>query len=157
MTGSGSITAQQQRSTFRMECSVATDIQAPAERVWSLLTDAPGMTAWNSTLTSIEGPIELGGTVKMRVPEAPGRTFTPKVTHFEANRMMEWREGNPLFLGVRTYRLTPAQDGGSTRFEMTEVFSGPLLPMIAGRLPDFGPIFERYAGDLKARAEVASG
>jgi hypothetical protein len=157
MTASGSITAQGSRSTFRRECSVATDIDAPAERIWSLLIDAPGMTDWNSTLTSIEGPIELGGTVKMQVPEAPGRTFAPKVTRFEANRMMEWREGNPLFLGVRTYTLTPAQDGRTTRFEMTEVFSGPMLPMIAGRLPDFVPIFERYATDLKARAESEVG
>jgi uncharacterized protein YndB with AHSA1/START domain len=154
MTESGSIAAHGSRSTFRMETSVATDIDAPVERVWSLLTDAPGMTGWNSTLTSIEGPIELSGTVKMRVPEAPGRTFAPKVTRFEANRMMEWREGNPLFLGVRTYTLTPGRDGHSTRFEMTEVFSGLMLPMIAGRLPDFGPIFERYATDLKARAEL---
>jgi uncharacterized protein YndB with AHSA1/START domain len=157
MTGSGSIKAQGSRSTFRMECSVATDIHAPPERVWSLLTDAPGMTGWNTTLTSIEGLIELGGTVKMQVPEAPGRTFAPKVTRFEANRMMEWREGNPLFLGVRTYTLTPAQVGGSTRFEMTEVFSGPMLPLIAGRLPDFVPIFERYSADLKARAEREPG
>jgi hypothetical protein len=153
MTGSGAITVQGSRSTFRMECSVATVIQAPAERVWALLTDAPAMTSWNSTLTSIEGPIELGGTVKMRVPEAPSRTFAPKVTRFEPNRMMEWREGNPLFLGVRTYTLTPAPDGGSTRFEMTEVFSGLMLPMVGGRLPDFRPIFAKYAADLKARAE----
>ena len=157
MTGSGSLTAQASRSTFRMECSVATDIHASTERIWSLLTDAPGMTDWNSTLTSIEGPIELGGTVKMQVPEAPGRTFAPKVTQFEANRMMEWREGNPLFVGVRTYTLTPAEDGRSTRFEMTEAFSGPMLPMIARRLPDFAPIFERYATDLKARAESEPG
>ena len=67
--------------------------------------------------------------------------------------MMEWREGNPLFLGVRTYTLTPAPDGVSTRFEMTEVFSGPMLPMVAGRLPDFRPIFAKYAADLKAHAE----
>jgi hypothetical protein len=139
-----------------MECSVATDIDAPAGRVWSLLTDAPSMTGWNSTLTSIEGPIELGGTVKMQVPEAPGRTFAPKVTRFEPDRMMEWRQGNPLFSGVRTYRLTPGQEGRSTGFEMTEVFRGPLLPMIAGRLPDFGPIFARYASDLKAAAERGS-
>jgi hypothetical protein len=140
-----------------MECSVATDIHAPPGRIWSLLTDAPGMTDWNSTLTSIEGPIELGGTVRMQVPEAPGRTFAPKVTRFEANRLMEWREGNPLFLGVRTYSLMPAQDSGSTRFEMTEVFSGLMMPLIAGRLPDFGPIFERYADDLKATAELDPG
>jgi hypothetical protein len=39
------------------------------------------------------------------------------------------------------------------RFEMTETFSGLMLPMIASRLPDFGPIFERYAADLRAGAE----
>ena len=26
-----------------------------------------------------------------------------------------------------------------------------MLPMAAGRLPDFKPIFERYAGDLKGK------
>jgi hypothetical protein len=32
-----------------------------------------------------------------------------------------------------------------------------MLPMIAGRLPDFGPIFERYAADLKTAAELEPG
>jgi hypothetical protein len=41
-----------------------------------------------------------------------------------------------------------------TLFEMTEVFSGVMLPLIAGRLPDFRPIFERYAADLKTAAET---
>ena len=31
--------------------------------------------------------------------------------------------------------------------------TGLALPMAAGRLPDFKPIFERYAADLKAAAE----
>ena len=57
-----------------------------------------------------------------------------------------WREGNPvMFLGVRTYSLTPGQDETATRFQMTEEFSGIMLPLIARRLPDFRPIFERYA------------
>jgi uncharacterized protein YndB with AHSA1/START domain len=148
------VTAMQTRSTFRLRCSVFTEIQAPPEKVWALLTRANGMVRWNSTLTSIEGDIELGGTVRMRVPEAPGRTFRVKVTRFETNREMVWRQGNPvMFLGVRTYQLTPRHDGTSTAFRMTEEFSGPLLPVIAGRLPDFGPIFERYATDLKSESE----
>ena len=155
MDAGGGIKARTSRSTFNRFCAVAVDIQAPAEKVWSLLTDAEGMTRWNSTLSSIEGPIELGGVVRMQVPEAPGRTFKPKVVRFEPNRGMEWREGNAMFLGVRTYSLTPQPDRGSTRFEMTEEFSGIVLPMVAGRLPDFGPIFERYAADLKAEAERA--
>ena len=158
MQDSGSIHAQQSRSTFRRECSVAVEIGAPAERVWAILTNAGDMTRWNSTLTSIEGPIELGSTVRMRVPEAPTRTFKPKVTRFEPNRAMEWREGNSvMFLGVRTYTLTPSADGLATAFRMTEVFTGLMLPMIGGRLPDFGPIFERYAADLKNEAERTAG
>jgi hypothetical protein len=37
---------------------------------------------------------------------------------------------------------------------MTEVFAGLMLPMIKGSLPDFGPIFEQYAADLKKAAEA---
>ena len=36
---------------------------------------------------------------------------------------------------------------------MTEVFSGVMLPMIKKGLPDFRPVFEAYAADLKKAAE----
>jgi uncharacterized protein YndB with AHSA1/START domain len=148
------ITAVKSRSTFRMQCAVSAEIKAPPEKVWALLTRTGDMVRWNSTLTSIEGSIEPGGTVKMQVPEAPDRIFKVKVTRFIPNQEMVWRDGNPaMFLGVRTYSLAPSTDGLATRFQMTEVFSGPMLPMIAGRLPDFGPIFEQYVADLKAEAE----
>ena len=148
------ITAAKTRSTFRMQCAVSAEIKAPPEKVWTLLTRVDDMVRWNSTLTSIEGTVEPGGTVTMQVPEAPDRTFKVKVTRLIPNREMVWREGNPvMFLGVRTYSLTPSEDGSATRFDMTEVFSGLMLPMIGGRLPDFGPIFEQYAADLKAEAE----
>ena len=154
MTASGQSHAQRSRSTFRRECSVATDIEAPPKIVWALLTDADDMARWNSTLTSIQGPIELGSTVRMQVPEAPDRTFQPNVTRFVPDKEMEWREGNSvMFLGVRTYSLTPKDGGRATACRMTEVFTGLMLPLIAGRLPDFGPIFERYAADLKTEAE----
>ena len=65
---------------------VSAEIHAPPENVWAILTRAEGMTDWNSTLTSLEGDIELGGTVRMQVPEAPGRTFTVKVTRFVPSR-----------------------------------------------------------------------
>jgi hypothetical protein len=103
------------------------------------------------------GAIELGGTVRMEVPEAPGQVFEIRVTTFVPPREMVWSQGNPIFFrGVRTYRLTP-QPTATTKFEMIEVFSGLALPMAASRLPDFKPIFERYAADLKAEAESGSG
>jgi len=148
------INAVKTRSTFRLQCSVSADIQARPDKIWTILTRVDDMVRWNSTLTSIEGNIELGGSVRMQVPEVPGRTFKVKVTRFVPNREMVWRDGNPvMFLGVRTYSLTPHPNGTATRFQMTEVFTGVLLPLIARRLPDFGPIFVRYAGDLKAESE----
>jgi len=36
---------------------------------------------------------------------------------------------------------------------MAEVYTGLMLPMIAGSLPDFGPVFEQYLSDLKREAE----
>ena len=32
-------------------------------------------------------------------------------------------------------------------------FSGLMLPLVKGSLPEFGPVFERYAADLKREAE----
>lgn len=140
-------------TTFRMECSIRTLIQANPDRIWSLLTDAQKFPSWNSTVTSIEGVITEGQTLKVRVPAAPGRVFKPRVSAVDPKRSMVWRDGMaPMFRGVRTFRLTPHADG-STEFAMTEELSGVLLPMIKGSLPDFGPVFEAYAEDLKRAAE----
>ena len=58
----------------------------------------------------------------------------------------------PLFKGVRTFTLTPCVDG-TTNFAMDERFSGLMLPLAKGSMPDFGPVFARYASDLKREAE----
>jgi uncharacterized protein YndB with AHSA1/START domain len=150
-----SIVATASRSTFRRECSVTAEIAATPDRIWQLLTDADDMVRWNSTLKSMAGTIGPGGKVRMEVPEAPGTVFEIEVTTFTPPHEMFWTQGNPImFRGVRTYRLTPLS-AGTTKFEMIEVFSGLVVPMAAGRLPDFKPIFERYAADLKAEAESA--
>jgi len=156
VTDQAAIVATASKSLFRRECAVTADIAATPDRIWQLLTDVDDMTRWNSTLTRMGGTIGPGGTVEMEVPEAPGTVFKVEVTTFTPPREMVWTQGNPLmFRGVRTYRLTPL-GAGLTRFVMIEVFSGLVLPMAAGRLPDFKPIFERYAADLKAEAEQRS-
>ena len=66
---------------------------------------------------------------------------------------MTWSGGvAPLFKGVRTFTLTP-QPGGSTTFVMEERFSGLMLPLVGRMMPDMGPVFARYAADLKHEAE----
>ena len=138
---------------FRISCAVRCTIGASPERVFRLLTDAESFPRWNSTVTSIVGPIALGQKLALKVPLAPKRTFRPKVTKLVPNQEMVWTDGMaPMFKGVRTFTLTP-KGPGETEFEMVEVFSGLMLPMIKGSLPDFGPAFETYAADLKRAAE----
>lgn len=152
MTGT-SPKAVQNRHTFRMSCEIACNIHAEPARIWSLLTNAEDFPRWNSTVTSLKGPIRQGQKLALDVRAAPGRTFTPKVTRLEPTAMMEWSDGMaPMFKGVRTFTLSPKPDG-STDFSMVEVFSGLMLPLIRRSLPDFAPSFEAYAVDLKREAE----
>lgn len=148
--------AQKTQTTFRQSCSVSCDIQAAPEKIWALLTDARRFPSWSSTVTSLEGDIALGQKLALKVPLDPKRTFTPKVTKLEPATEMVWSDGfAPMFKGVRTFRLTP-RGGGVTEFAMEEVFSGLMLPMIRGSLPDFGPAFETFARDLKRTSEGAA-
>jgi hypothetical protein len=141
-------------TTFRMDCAVSITIHATPAAIWALLTNAQDFPRWNSTVTSIGGTIAEGEKLELKVPAAPDRTFKPKVTALEPERRMIWSDGMaPMFKGVRTFNLVPQEDG-STQFTMEEVFSGIMLPLIKGSLPDFAPSFEAYAEDLKREAEA---
>ena len=138
-----------------MSCRVEVNIQAKAERIWSLLTDAKDFPRWNSTVTGIEGQIREGERLRLHVPGTQ-RTFTPTVSGVVPNQRMTWTGGfAPMFKGVRTFELKPRSDG-STDFAMEERFSGLMLPLAKGSMPDFGPVFETYANDLKRAAEATT-
>ena len=143
----------QARGLFSMSCGVELNIRAPAARIWSLLTDARDFPRWNSTVTSVEGQIREGEQLRLHVPGTQ-RTFTPRVSGVVPDERMTWAGGfSPVFKGVRTFELRRCSDG-STDFVMEERFSGLLLPLLRGSMPDFGPVFERYANDLKREAEL---
>ena len=134
------------------------DIRASSEAIWKLLTDAPRFPSWNPTVERVEGSIEPGQTIKVFVKVNPGRAFPVKVTAFEPGRRMVWSGGMPLglFKGERTYLLTPG-GGGAVHFKMREEYTGPMLGMIWGSIPDLGPAFIEFAQSLKAAAEKEPG
>ena len=140
------------QGAFSLLRGVAVNIRAKAERIWSLLTDATNFPRWNSTVTRIEGQIREGERLRLHVP-GTDRVFTPTVRGVVPGERMTWTGGlAPLFKGVRTFELRPRADG-SVDFAMKERFSGLMVPLVRGSLPDFQPIFERYASDLKQAAE----
>jgi len=143
------------QSAFRVACRVEVNIKAKAERVWGLLTNAPEFSRWNSTVASIEGAIRDGEKIRLRVPDS-NRVFALTVSRIVPNARMTWASGfGPMFKGVRTFDLKQRTDG-STDFVMEERFAGLMLPLIKRSLPDFGPVFDRYASDLKREAEKSA-
>lgn len=146
--------ATKTESTFRLAYAVAVSIRARAEDVWARLTNAAGFPSWSSTVTSIEGEIAHGQRLTIRVPIAPGRAFKPRVVAFEPGARMVWSDGMaPMFKGERTFVLTSKADG-TTELAMSEKLAGLMLPMIKRSLPDFRPVFDQYAADLKRACEA---
>jgi len=142
----------QSTKAFAMTCRVEVNILTSAEIVWRLLTDAKGFSHWNSTVTGIDGEIREGERLRLHVP-GTNRIFTPKVSGVIPGRVMTWSDGIAgLFKGVRTFELRPRNDA-STDFVMEERFSGVMFALTKWMLPDFRPIFETYASDLKREAE----
>jgi uncharacterized protein YndB with AHSA1/START domain len=144
---------QKTAATFRLAYAVRTDIRASPDAVWRKLTDARAFPQWNSTVTSIEGEIAEGKRLVIRVPNVD-RAFKVTVSHVQPNQGMQWSDGMmPMFRGERTFTLTD-NGNGTTTFSMQETFRGLMLPMIKGALPDFAPIFDKYAEDLKRACEA---
>jgi hypothetical protein len=140
---------------FTMTCAVKVRIQASAEIVWSLLTNAQGFPRWNSTVTRIEGDIRESERLRLHVPGTK-RTFTPTVSGVVPSRRMIWSDGlEAIFKGVRVFTLEPRTDG-ATDFVMEQHFSGLVFALTKGLMPDFRPIFETYANDLKRESERAA-
>ncbi|MEZ4267913.1 MAG: SRPBCC domain-containing protein [Myxococcota bacterium] len=133
---------------------VATRIAAPPQRVWDILVDGAKTPEWDPNLLRIEGRIAPGEKIKVFTKLSPDRAFPVKVVDFDPPRGMRWTGGMPLglFRGNRTFTLKALPDGG-TEFEMEEIFSGLMAPLITKSIPDLTGAFEQFGAGLKQRAE----
>jgi hypothetical protein len=145
-------TITQARGLCWMSCRVKLTIGARAATLWSLLTNANDFPRWNSTVTRVDGEVREGEQLRLHVP-GTDRVFTPRVSGIVRDQRMTWTGGfSPVFKGVRRFELRRRTDG-STEFVMEERFSGLMLPFVKRSMPDLGPVFERFANDLKHEAE----
>lgn len=140
--------AETVKRLFSRTTSVAIDIAASPETVWSLLTDVDGFKSWNSTVVDLTGKIAPGERIQLRSTLAPERTFKLKVKEFDPPNRLTWGDA----MGTRVYALRPNLEGG-TRFSMTEKIGGPIFPLFARMIPPFDDSFNQFATDLKTAAE----
>jgi hypothetical protein len=109
------------------------EIEAPVERVWSLLIDFPSYPQWNPFIRSIKGNLEVGRSLKVFIqpPGTSGMHFRPTVLMLQPNRELRWKGKlllPGLFDGEHYYKLE-AKPGGGLTFYQGEIFSGILVPL----------------------------
>lgn len=143
--------AKTTRRFFSRETEVAIDIDASPAAVWALLTDAQRYPEWSSTVLGIDGEIAEGKTIALRSTLDPKRTFKLRVKQAREPELLVWGDA----MGTRTYTLTPRGDRGVS-FSMREKIGGPIFPLFARMIPPFDEAFDRFAADLKKKAEARS-
>ena len=143
--------AKTTKKFFSRETEVAIDIHAEPEAVWAVLVNAVDYPKWNSTITSLDGRIALGETIQLKSILDAKRTFKLKVLELEAPMRLVWGDA----MGKRTYLVT-RKDDSTVTFSMRERIGGPLFPLFAGMIPSFDETFDKFAADLKKKAEGAS-
>jgi hypothetical protein len=135
------------------------EINAPAERVWQILTDFASFPQWNPFIRRISGEPKVGEQLEvyLQPPGARGITFRPKVLEAEPPR--ELRLLAPLILPelfdrehiIRIEAVEPSH----VRFVQRVVYTGLLVPLFAislRRIIRRG--FEQMNSAIKARAEA---
>jgi hypothetical protein len=128
-------------------------ISVPLEKIWNILSQVSNYPQWQSGVTKVEGTASLGSKIRLYSEVSPGRAFPLTVTSFEPTTKMTFVGGMPLglFTGTRTYLLTATQ--GGIRFDMDEIYTGPLAPLFTKSIPDLNPSFQKFANGLKLEAE----
>lgn len=122
------------------EVSAEARIEAPAEKVWTQLTDWPSYGEWNATHTSFPkgGPEELavGGTFQenMKLMGFPAEVDWT-IEELEPGRVFAIRGKGPMAVTVATrYTLTPVGDATTVRIDGE--FTGAAVSLMAGKLKD---------------------
>lgn len=108
-------------------------INAPAEKVWAVLTDFENYPDWNPFVQKIEGKPIVGQTLRVELNNGKGvSVFKPKVLTAAPNQAFEWLGSLPIpgiFNGQHYFKLE-AIGTDQIKFIHGENFSGLLAGFI---------------------------
>jgi uncharacterized membrane protein len=136
---------------------VATDINAPVERVWSTLADVERWPEWTASIARVEPlnqlPLSLGARVQIHQPKL--RPAVWEVTVWEPPRRFVWQSSSFGVTAIADHVIEARAAGCSVT--LTLHFGGALgglVGRLAGRLT--AQYIQLEATGLKARAEGAT-
>jgi hypothetical protein len=108
-------------------------INAPAEKVWSILTDFDKYPEWNPFVVKIKGKPEVNAKLRVTMKNGKGvAVFEPNVTVAEKNRAFEWLGSLSIpgmFSGNHYFRIQPTAPG-QVKFIHGENFTGILVGLL---------------------------
>ena len=134
--------------------SITTEIAAPPERVWQVMSDVDRWHEWTPSITSIRrlagAPLAVGTRAVVRQPGFPPAIW--KVAAVEPGRSFTWVSVAPALRVVGAHSVEPTAHGSRATLSLE---LGGVLGGVFGRLTR--AITERYiameARGLKARSE----
>ncbi|MFN3600982.1 MAG: SRPBCC family protein [Dietzia sp.] len=136
--------------------STTIDIDAPATRIWEILTDTAAYSEWNPFIIALDGALDVGSRIAVTIapPGAKKQNFTPTVTEVDPGRRVVWlgRLGvRGIFDGEHSFEVA-ALGPASSRFTQSERFSGLLVPVFRGLLTSTEAGFTAMNSALATRA-----
>lgn len=112
-------------------------INAPAEKVWAVLTDFETFSQWNPFIVKLEGKPVVNTTLRAELKNGDGvSVFKPKVLVAQPNKAFEWLGSLPIpgiFNGHHYFRIEPV-NSGQVKFVHGEEFSGLLAGLIMKKI-----------------------
>lgn len=148
------------------EIHVATEINAPAERVWELVSDHEATPTWIDQVKAVtitrDGAPVRGGLGAIRVVDFKPRLWTTiheEITGYEANRFFEYVlfQGMPSLISHHARVGVDDLGGGRSRltwdvrFEFARVH--PFRLFLKGFLRDFEAVLAGGLANAKAQLE----
>ena len=133
-------------------------INAPADRVWLVLTSFDRYREWNPQIPTVAGSPEAGTQIKLRLalPGRPALDLRATIEQAKENQLLSWR-GHLLapwfFEGYREFAIRPIDSGRASVTHVEDVHGlfAPLFLLLMG-----GPIqrSQRALNEaLRVRAE----
>jgi hypothetical protein len=110
------------------------EIDAPADRVFKILTDVAHYERWNPLIVKAEGRADPGEVLRIRIrtPGAREQPYVVKVLTVEENREFRWL-GHMLWRGVldgeHAFQLIPLSPD-RVKLVHREQFRGVLVPLV---------------------------
>ncbi|HEY3958382.1 MAG TPA: SRPBCC domain-containing protein [Streptosporangiaceae bacterium] len=137
------------------EISATTQIAAPPEQVWAVLTDLASYPQWNPLFHEASGHLTPGSRVTIKsVHPVNGRIMTVKVKVVAAEpaRELRWVSSLPgIMTGEHSFTLTPAN--GGTQLTQTEIYRGLLARFSGKTISRTQASFQALNQAIKQRAE----